>query len=68
MEKTITIKIDPLGRATVDGQNFEGMECDAAMAPIERALAGDGGGSSRDDKPEYYAPSGGQTAKATQGW
>lgn len=40
-EKKITLVIDPLGRTKMEGHGFQGTECDAAMAPIEKALAGD---------------------------
>jgi hypothetical protein len=40
-EKKITLVIDPLGRTKMEGHGFQGTECDAAMAPIEKALAGE---------------------------
>ena len=65
MSKKITVKIDALGRPTVSGTGFVGAECDAAMLPIEQALAG--GKGIRVDSPDYYQGQG-QQQEVKQSW
>ena len=65
-DKTITIVIDQLGRPKIEAHGFAGVGCEAATAPIEKALAGGDGAISREFKPERYAEE--QTERATQEW
>ena len=52
-DRKVIIKIDQLGRPTIEAQNFAGVGCEAATAPIEKALAG-GSGVTRVLKPEWH--------------
>ena len=54
MEKNITIKIDPLGNPTIEANGFNGIGCEAATAPIEKALMAGDGSFTRDLKGDYY--------------
>jgi len=51
--KRVTVKIDQLGRPTVEAHGFQGVGCEAATKPIEGALAG-GQGVDRVLKPEWH--------------
>ena len=51
--RRIKVKIDPLGKPTVEAVGFMGMGCTDATAPIERALAGGSGGVTREFKQEW---------------
>lgn len=51
--KRVKVVIDPLGNPTVEAINFFGVGCEAATAPIEKALAGGAGGVTRVMKPEW---------------
>lgn len=53
-QRKIQITIDPLGNPKVEAQNFNGVGCEAATAGIEAALAGGGGGVTRELKPEWH--------------
>ena len=50
MTKEIVIEITPDGKATVEGKNFKGLECDKAMKEFEEAL---GKQTGRTNKLEY---------------
>jgi len=52
MSKEITIDFEDDGSIKIEGKNFKGAECDAAMAHFEKAL---GTQTSRKNKPEYHA-------------
>ena len=52
MSKQITIDFLEDGSIKMDGQGFRGVECDRAMAEIEKSL---GTQTSRKNKPEYLA-------------
>jgi hypothetical protein len=65
-QKKVTIKIDPLGRPTIEAHGFAGVGCEAATAPIEKALAGGNGVDVREFKPERYAEE--QSEQARQSW
>lgn len=52
-ERKITIKIDRLGRPTVEAHNFNGVGCTDATRAIESALAGSGQEPARVYKPEW---------------
>lgn len=53
-QPTITVKIDPLGRSTVEANNFTGTGCEAATQGIEKALAGGKANVSKVIKPEWH--------------
>jgi hypothetical protein len=52
MERKIKIRIDKMGNTVVEADGFNGQGCEAATAPIERALTG-GQGVERSFKPEW---------------
>ena len=52
-ERRISVRISPIGNAVVEAQGFNGMGCEAATSPIERALSG-GNVETRVTKPEFY--------------
>lgn len=52
-QRRIRVKIDPLGKPTVEAVGFLGIGCTDATAPIERALAGGDGTVDRVMKPEW---------------
>ena len=52
MTKQITIDFAEDGSIKMDGQGFRGVECDKAMAELEKAL---GTQTSRQNKPDYHA-------------
>ena len=49
--KTLTIKVTPTGRVTLETAGFTGSECLQATEPIERAL---GTVEDRTPRPEMY--------------
>ena len=51
--KRIKVQISPLGQPKVEAIGFYGQGCEAATAPIEKALAGGAGGVERVMKPEW---------------
>lgn len=55
MEKSIVIDIAKDGTILMEGKNFEGMECDHAMAAFEQGL---GVVTDRTNKPEYRSGEG----------
>jgi hypothetical protein len=55
MTKKIHVTIDQMGNPKIEAEGFAGMGCEAATAPIERALAGEGVSMTREMKGEYYA-------------
>ena len=52
MSKQITIDFAEDGSIVMDGKGFRGVECDRAMAEIEKSL---GTQTSRKNKAEYLA-------------
>ena len=52
MQKKITIDFAEDGSIKIEGHGFRGVECDKAMAEIEKSL---GTQTSRKNKPEYLA-------------
>lgn len=65
-QRRVAIKIDPLGRTTVEAQGFMGVGCEAATAPLEKALSGGNGVDVREFKPERYQED--QTAQVRENW
>lgn len=62
--KKIAVRIDKLGRPTVEAIGFNGVGCTEATKSIEEALAGNVGIETREFKPEYDAmETEGETAK-----
>lgn len=53
-QKKITIKIDPVGRSTVDAEGFVGGTCTDATKALEEALGANPDLSERDLKSSYY--------------
>lgn len=53
MKKQITIIVDPEGKVKLEGQGFQGKECDAKMAAFEKEL---GSVTARRNSPEYHQP------------
>lgn len=53
-QPTVTVKIDPLGRSTVEAINFMGTSCEQATQGIEKALAGGKVNVSKVIKPEWH--------------
>lgn len=49
--KEIIVDIDEQGNVTMDGKGFEGTECDAFMADMEKSI---GEVTKRVNKPEYH--------------
>lgn len=49
-QKEVTIKIDPEGNCSIEGEGFIGPECAKFLSEIEEAL---GTVTSHIDKPEY---------------
>lgn len=49
-QKQVTIKIDPEGNCSIEGEGFQGPECAKFLSEIEDAL---GTVTSHTDKPEY---------------
>ena len=52
--RSITVKIDPLGNPTVEGHSFAGQSCAEATKGIEAALATGTGGYEREFKPSWH--------------
>lgn len=50
-QNKIKAVIDPMGNVKLEGVVFSGTACDRAMAPLEKALAGNN--MTRENKPEY---------------
>jgi hypothetical protein len=65
--KRLIIKIDALGRPTIEAQGYSGDECIHATAPFEKAL---GGGDLEVDRvmKEEWVEGEQQTNQQTQGW
>ena len=55
--KTISIKIDPLGKPTIEASGFTGEACLSATKPLEDALSG-GVPVERVEKAELYETEG----------
>lgn len=51
-ERKVIVKIDALGRPSVEADGFTGTSCEVATKPIEDALAG-GNPLNREYKPEW---------------
>jgi hypothetical protein len=51
--KRISVKIDKLGRPTVEAIGFNGVGCTSATQGLEQALAGGNGVDVREYKPEH---------------
>ena len=51
---TVSVKIDPLGRATVEANNFTGASCEQATDGIEKALAGSKGNVTKTYKDSWH--------------
>lgn len=51
--KRVKVTIDQLGQPKVEAIGFYGIGCEAATAPIEKALTGGSGGVERVMKPEW---------------
>jgi hypothetical protein len=63
-QERIKLKIDHLGRPTIEAIGFTGTSCAAATSGIEKALAGAGEGErSVVLKPEFYEVAPGETEK-----
>lgn len=66
-ERRIKIKIDPLGRATVEAEGFAGCGCTDATKPIVEALAG-GGKVETVHKPEFFEAESAEDKIEQQSW
>lgn len=55
MQKKIKVTIDQMGNPKVEAEGFAGVGCEAATAPIEKALASAGATATREMKSEYYS-------------
>lgn len=53
-EQKLKLKIDPLGRPTVEADGFNGIGCEAATAGIEAALSSGDVKVSREIKDEWH--------------
>lgn len=51
--ETINVKIDPLGRATIEANGFTGTSCETATQGIEKALSGGKLEATKVIKPEW---------------
>ena len=60
MTKQITVDFAEDGSIKIEGHGFRGVECDAAMSALEKAL---GVQTSRQNKPEYRQASGQQVSQ-----
>lgn len=60
-ERKISVKIDPLGRPTIEAHGFAGQGCEEATKSIEEALAGGDAQVSKVIKDEWH-----ETADAAQ--
>lgn len=64
--QNITVKIDPLGRSTIEANGFTGNSCEAATSDIEKALTGGEVKVSKEIKPEWHeTESAGQVQEQT---
>jgi hypothetical protein len=67
--KRIKVTIDPLGKPTVEAIGFNGIGCAAATKGIEEALAANGGGITKEFKPEWNLDATeGEQAQEQQSW
>ena len=64
----ITVIIDPVGKATVEGHDFTDSSCKQTLKPIEDALFGAQGATSTEDKPEAQIPASNPNLQQQSGW
>lgn len=65
-QRKVSLVIDQLGRTKIEAHGFAGVGCEAATAPLEKALSGGNGVDVREFKPERYQED--QTAQVRENW